>query len=125
MKNFTFSLLTLFLITLSSCSEMTKEFKFMNELRSEISEEYDTNEVEINLRNKNILVVSFSDSKFDDYSSGEKKRIAKRIGAMVRKKTKNREPIKSGKVEFVDETEVGILKQSDSDTYNMYEEVAD
>ena len=125
MKKFTVSLITLLIITISSCSEMTEEFKFMNEIRNEISENYGTNEVEINLRNKDMLIVSFSDPKFNTYSSEKKENISREIGALVKIIGKDREPISSGVVKFIDQKNYGVAKTSTSETYHMYGEIGD
>ncbi|WP_299984488.1 hypothetical protein [uncultured Pontibacter sp.] len=72
MKKCTYAILAILLITLSSCSEMTGEFKYMNQLKETISKTYETEKVEIDIKNKSELTVSLLDSKFDHYSQAEK-----------------------------------------------------
>jgi hypothetical protein len=120
MKKITLSLISLLVITFSSCSEMAKEFKFMNEIRDEISKKYETNQVEINLQNKTKLIVTISDPKFKDFSSERKETISKKIGTLVKRIGKDRELINSGVVKFVVQKSYGVAKTSKSDIYDMY-----
>lgn len=113
--------LTILLISLFSCSEMSGEFKYMNQLKESISKKYETEKVEINIKNNNELMVSLSDPKFADYSLSEKKQIALEIGKLAEELREDKEAIKSGIVNFRDEENYGVVKTSDSETYQMYE----
>ena len=121
MKKTIAGILTIFLITLFSCSEVTGEFEYMNELKNSISERYGTEKVEINIKNKSELIVSLVDPKFDDYSSAKKEQIALEIGELAQGFREGKEKIKKGVVNFRDEENYGIAKTSSTETFQMYE----
>ncbi|WP_242927609.1 hypothetical protein [Pontibacter vulgaris] len=120
MKKITSAILTVLLITLFSCSEMSGEFKYMNQLKESISKKYETEKVEINIKNNNELTVSLIDPKFVDYSPAKKEQIALEIGKLAKDLSEDKETIKLGVVNFRDEANYGIVKTSDSETFQMY-----
>ena len=120
MKTCTSAILSILLITLISCSEMTGEFEYMNQLEKAIPEKYETEQVEVNIRNKNELTVSLIDSKFDDYSPAEKEQVSREIGKLAQELREDKGKIKSGVVNFRDEENYGIAKTSDTETFQMY-----
>lgn len=93
----------------------------MDQLKDSISEKYQTEKIDINIRNNDKLTVSLKDPKFDDYSSDRKEQVAREIGKMVRELEYFPEQIKTGLVKFVNEKKSGIAKTSSSHLYNMYE----
>ncbi len=93
----------------------------MNQLKESISQKYETEKVEINIKNNNELTVSLIDPKFVDYSPAEKEQIALEIGKLAKELSEDKETIKSGVVNFRDEENYGIVKTSDSETFQMYE----
>lgn len=121
MKKYTTATLIILLITLFSCSEMTGEFEYMNRLKKSISEKYETEKVEINIKNNNELIVSLIDPKFDDYSPAKKEQISREIGKIAQELREDKEKIKSGVVKFRDEKNYGIAKTSNTVTFQMYE----
>ncbi len=121
MKECTSVVLLILLVTLLSCSEMTGEFKYMNRLKKSISEKYETEKVEINIKNNNELIVSNIDPKFDDYTPAKKEQISREIGKLAQELREDKEAIKSGVVNFRDEENYGIAKTSNTVTFQMYE----
>ena len=120
MKKTITGILAIFLITLFSCSEMAGEFEYMDELKNSISEKYETEKVEINIKNSNELIVTLTDQKFGDYSSAKKGRIALEIGKLAQELREGKKKIKTGGVNFRDEENYGIAKTSNSVTFQMY-----
>ncbi|EJF09788.1 hypothetical protein O71_12904 [Pontibacter sp. BAB1700] len=121
MRKYTFVFLTMLLISLLSCSEMGGELNYMNRLKKSISEKYETDKVEINIKNKSELTVSLVDSKFDDYSPAKKEQVAREIGKLAQELREDKEPIKTGVVNFRDEENYGIAKTSSTVSFQMYE----
>lgn len=119
-KTFT-GIMTIFLITLFSCSEVVGEFEYMDELKNAISEKYETGKVEINIKNNNELTVSFTDPKFDDYSSAKKERIALEIGKLAQELREGKEGIKTGVVNFRDEENYGVAETVNTVSFQMFE----
>ncbi|MBF9254829.1 hypothetical protein I2I11_16115 [Pontibacter sp. 172403-2] len=120
MKRITTAILTILLITIFSCSEMTGELKYMYELKESISEKYETEKIEINIKNNGELIVSLIDPKFDDYNSARKEQISKEIGKIAQELREDKGNIKSGVVKFRDEENYGIAKISSTETFQMY-----
>ncbi|MBX0332267.1 hypothetical protein K3G39_03370 [Pontibacter sp. HSC-14F20] len=120
MKKYKSAILTILLITLFSCSEMSGEFKYMNQLKKSIAEKYKTAEVEINIKNNNELTVSLIDPKFDDLSPAKKEQIAREIGKLAQELREDERTIKSGVVNFRDDEDYGVAKTSSTETYQMY-----
>ena len=121
MKKITTTILTVLFITLFSCSEVTGEFKYMDELKKSISEKYETEKVEINIRNNDELIVSLVDPKFDDFNTDRKEQIAQEIGKLAQELREDKEKLKSGVLKFRDEANYGIAKASSTETFQMYE----
>lgn len=113
--------LTILLAPLFSCSEVIGEFNYMNQLKKSISEKYETEKVEINIKNNNELTVSLIDPKFDDYSPAKKEQISREIGKLAQEFRKDKEGIKSGVVNFRDEENYGVVETSSTETFKMYE----
>jgi hypothetical protein len=120
MKKCASTIMAILLITLFSCSEVTGEFEYMNRLKKSIAEKYETEKVEINIKNKNELTVSLIDSKFDEYSPEKKEQISREIGKLAQELREDKEKIKSGVVNFRDEKNYGIANTSDTETFQMY-----
>jgi hypothetical protein len=114
MRIFTSVVLSILLVSLFSCSEMTGEFNYMNRLKESISEKYETQKVEVNIKNNNELIVSLIDPKFDDYTPARKEQISREIGKLAQELREDKEKIKSGVVSFRDEESYGIVKKSSS-----------
>ena len=121
MNKKTITIFTFFITLIISCSQLSGEFTYMMNLRDAISEEYDTRQVEVNLKNKTEITVTFKDSKFEDFSGKRKEKISHDIGEMARELQEDREPVKTGVVIFVSEKNYGIAKTSESDSYNMFD----
>ncbi len=120
MKKINFTLLTFLLTLFISCSNLTEEFVFMNDLKESISDKYETEKVEIKINNKTELIVLIKDSKFESYSGKEKARISYDIGSMAMNLKTSKEKIKSGSVKFISEENYGVVKTSEIDSYKMY-----
>lgn len=120
MKKYACTILPIFLIILFSCSEMTGEFKYMIQLKKAISEKYESDKIDINIKNNNELIVSLIDPKFDDYTATKKEQIALEIGKLAQELSEDKETIKSGTVSFQDEKNYGIAKISSAETFPMY-----
>lgn len=121
MKNITTTIFSILMITLSSCSEVTAEFKYMDELKKSITEKYETDQVELNIQNSEELIVSFTDPKFDHLSSAEKEQISREIGKVAQELRGDKEKIYKGLVNFRDEKDYGIARTSSTETFEMYE----
>ncbi|MCP2045853.1 hypothetical protein [Pontibacter sp. HSC-36F09] len=121
MRKYTLIVLTTLLIGLLGCSEMTGEFNYMDRLKKSISAKYETDEVEINIKNNNELTVSLIDPKFHDFSPAKKEQIAREIGKLAQELREDKESIKSGVVNFRDEENYGIAKTSSTVSFQMYE----
>jgi len=104
-----------------SCSNVTNELSFMNDLKESISEKYDIEKVELKMNNGSNLTVIIKDSKFENYDLKRKQRISSEIGQMITHLRDNDEPIKSGSVRFMNEDNYGIIKTSDSESFKMFE----
>lgn len=118
-------LFTLFIsITCFNCSEkIKKNVLLIQELKTNISKTYNTEHVEVKLStsdNNSILKISLEDSKFNDYSSKEKQSMANDIGTMALKYKDSLHQITQGELTFIDKTNYGLVKTSNSDSYNMY-----
>lgn len=120
MNKTTITIFTFFMTLIIGCSQLSGEFSYMMKLRDAISEEYDTKQVEVNLRNKTEITVTFKDSKFEDYSGKRKEKISHDIGVLARNLGEGQESIESGEVIFVTEKNYGIAKTSESDSYSMF-----
>lgn len=121
MKKHTSVVLTIFITALFSCSEVAGEFTYMNRLKEAISEKYETEKIEINIKNDDELIVSLIDPKFDEYSETKKERISREIGQLAQELREDKETIKSGLVNFRDEENYGVVKASSTETFKMYE----
>ena len=120
MNKKTITIFAFFITLIISCSQLSGQFAYMMELRDAISEEYDTRQVEVNLKNKTVITVTFKDSKFEDFSGKRKEKISHDIGEMARNLAEGQEPFESGEVIFVTERNYGIAKTSESDSYSMF-----
>ncbi len=120
MKRINFTILTFLLILFISCSNSAEEFLFMKELKTSISDKYETEKVEIKINNKTELSVLFKDSKFENYSKNKKERISFEIGKMAMDLNENKEKIKTGVVKFISEENYGIVKTTDTESFKMY-----
>ncbi|MFC6997825.1 hypothetical protein [Rufibacter roseus] len=121
MKKCTSAILTILLPFLFSCSEVTGEFKYMYRLKKSITEKYETDKIEINIKNNSELTVSLLDPKFNEYSPAKKEQISLEIGKLAQELREDKETINSGVVNFRDEENYGIAKTSSTQTYQMYE----
>ena len=121
MKKFNLLILSILLITTIGCSNLTGKFKFMNELKNSVSEKYGTEEVEVQLINKNDLLVVLKDSKFENYSPEEKKDVSLEIGEIVSNLNTNDININNGQVQFLTEKDYGLIKTGDAQSFKMHE----
>lgn len=111
-----------------NCAKQKEDFSFMFNLKETISENYDTDSIKINmLENENhvVLNISLEDSKFNYYSPENKQKIAREIGKLalqLRNKISQTDlkPIEMGELTFVDKSNFGIIKTSNSDSYKMH-----
>ncbi len=120
MKNFITIIISITLALFISCSETRGEFKFMNELKQAISEKYDIEKVEINIKSNNELFVSLIDRKLKNHTSESKKQMSLDIGKLAQELRGDKEKIKAGEVKFVEEQKYGIAKTSKTESYSMY-----
>ena len=120
MKRVTTVFLTIFLVTLAGCGEVTGELQYLDDLKRSISEKYDTEEVEVNINTQTELEVLLKDSKFSDLSEVRKEEISKEIGGLAKKLRHDRNQITKGIVKFRDEENYGILKTSRTEGFQMY-----
>lgn len=80
-----YSILILFIAisaVFTSCSEFSRGLSYAMDLQEEISEKYDSDEVEVTIKN-NILRVSLIDNKISGYSKWEKQEILSEIEAIA------------------------------------------
>ena len=120
MRKIKFTLFTVMMTLLVSCSNVTNKLSFMHELKESISEKYDIEEVELKMNNGSNLIVIIKDSKFKNYDSKKKQRISRAIGKISTNLRDDGETIKSGTVRFVSEENYGIVETSDSEDFNMF-----
>jgi hypothetical protein len=95
----------------------------IQELKTNISKTDNTEHVKVELStsdNNSILKILLEDSKFNNYSSKEKQSMANDIGTMALKYKDSLHQITQGKLTFIDKTNYGLVKTSNSDSYNMY-----
>ncbi|GAB2772568.1 hypothetical protein GCM10010465_18540 [Actinomadura fibrosa] len=91
----------------------------MKELNEAITEKYDFKDVNLTM-DLNSLTVSLVDDRFDSYSPQRKKELAIEIGRLARSIKKNQPDLEDANVTFVNETTVGPVKMSDSESYPMF-----
>lgn len=120
MKKITTTIFAVIFISLLSCSEMTGEFEFMNELKTSISGKYETSEIEIKMENRELIVI-LKESDFSHLNVAEKEQISREIGKLVNEIRGKKEKTGSGVVKFREEGDYGIAKTSSTETYQMYE----
>ena len=121
MKKITSIIYSIILITLFSCSQVAGELKYMNDLKHSISEKYESEKVEINIKNNNELTISLIDPKFDNFSPDKKEQISREIGKLAQELREDKEKIKRGVVKFRDEESFGIAKISSTESFQMYD----
>ncbi|MFI1772365.1 hypothetical protein [Thalassobellus citreus] len=120
MKKTTFIFTLFAFIIVINCSKARENISYMYNLKEAISDNYDTDDIKINITNKNEieeLNISISDSKFNSYSSKKKQIIANEIGKIASKLRENK--IITGKLIFIDESNYGIVKTSKTDSYKI------
>lgn len=91
----------------------------MYKLKEAISENYDTDDIKINIskNNKNeLLNILIEDSKFNNYSPKKKQNMANEIGEIA---LELRKKVITGELTFVDKSNYGIVKTSKSDSYKI------
>lgn len=115
-----YSILILFIAisaVFTSCSEFSRGLSYAMDLQEEISEKYDSDEVEVTIKN-NILRVSLIDNKISGYSKWEKQEILSEIEAIA-SNLENKPELSHGVVKFVTKGSNGIVKTSTSDSMQM------
>lgn len=120
MKRFSFAFIFLILFTFSSCSKASNEIMFMNSLKNDISKIYNIERVDIKIMDQNDIKISLIDSRFNNYSSEEKQKIAKQIGELVIELRKDMSKIKTGELTFTDESNYLIVKTSKTESFNLF-----
>ncbi|MCK5443571.1 MAG: hypothetical protein KAJ23_16925 [Maribacter sp.] len=107
------------IVLVSSCSQERGSLIYMNDLKKKISKDYRTEQIEINITNKN-LTVSLLDSKFENYGSIKKQGIAREIGQLAKDIKEDGPKLESGVVKFINTSNYIIARTSKSESYNMY-----
>ncbi|GGD27651.1 hypothetical protein [Hyunsoonleella pacifica] len=93
----------------------------MKELKEEISKEYDIENIKINITNQDkeqVLNILIGDSKFNNYNTRNKQKLAFEIGKLAFK-VYNPSDIILGKLTFEKESNYGLVKTSSSNSYKM------
>ena len=119
--NLLFTLLTFLLIF--NCSKAREDLSYLYSLKEAISENFETDLIKINIsenEKSEVLNISIEDSKFNHYSPKKKQKMANNIGEIALKLRKNTQKTITGELTFVDESNYGIFKTSDSQTYNIF-----
>lgn len=115
-------ILSFIIITTFSCSQFRKELSQMKELKEEISKEYDIENIKINITNhqdkEQVLNILIGDSKFNNYNTRNKQKLAFEIGKLAFK-VYNPSDIILGKLTFEKESNYGLVKTSNSNSYKM------
>lgn len=117
MRNCLFILFYFLLLGLGSCSGFDRITDAL-ELKNEIEEKYDSEEVEVKVTNKEDISVSLIDKDLSDLSPQEKQKIAVEIGEMVLEMQP--EGFKAGTVHFVENTHMLNVKTSSSVAFEMF-----
>ncbi|MGE5944976.1 MAG: hypothetical protein ACM31G_11620 [Flavobacteriales bacterium] len=120
MKKLPLTLFFLFLITLSSCSKEKGEFIYMLNLKNDISKTYNINRVDIKMLNEDAITITLIDSRFNNYSSEKKQKLAKQIGILVTELRGDMIKIKKGELIFTDESNHLIVKTTKSESFNIF-----
>lgn len=118
-RSFLAAVIVLTTVFFSSCAEVSGSIQYMKELNEAITEKYDFEDVNLTM-DLNSLTVSLIDERFENYTPDQKKELAIEIGRLARSIKKNQPDLKDAKVTFVDETKVGPVKMSDSESFPMF-----
>lgn len=100
-----------------SCSRFVEGLSYGLHLQEEILEKYDSDEVEVSIKN-NFLTVSLIDNNFYSYSDSEKQEMVREIGAIA-SSLENKPELSGGEVKFVTKGLNGIVKTSSSDAMSL------
>ncbi|TRZ40798.1 hypothetical protein D3A96_15280 [Robertkochia marina] len=96
---------------------ITEKLQLLDTLKESISSNLETEDVDLELINNEELVVVLKDSKFQDYSTDEKRNLSYEIGQMV----SNLEiELENGQVQFLTEEKQGFFKTSDGESFDMF-----
>lgn len=92
----------------------------MNNLKNNISKIYDIQRIDIKMLNQDDIKITFTDSRFNNYSSNEKQKLAKEIGALVTKLTEDKSKIITGELIFIDESNYLLVKAKKSESFKIF-----
>ena len=92
----------------------------MNDLKNEISKTYGIEKVNIELLNQNSLKISFTDSRFNNYSTDKKQKLAKQIGKLIEESRDKMPGIRTGELIFIDETNFIVGKSTKAESFKIF-----
>jgi hypothetical protein len=101
------------------CEVVTSNIEYMKQLNEAIDEKYDFEDVNLTM-DLDALTVSLVDKSFADYSTQQKKELAREIGQLARQIKKNQPDLTDANVKFVNEKKIGPVKMSDSESFPMF-----
>lgn len=109
--------------SLISCKGIGRKIKDTQELKEQISSELNINTIKVDVLIENgekTINVLIEDGKFKNYSPKQKRFMAKQIEKIILEQNKDHLNIKSGKLVFKTESDYGVLKTSDSESYKIF-----
>jgi hypothetical protein len=115
MKKYVLPLILIFVLPACNLGTTIKE---AIHLSSEIKDKYHCNEAEVTVNNGSEVVVTISNSSYQDSSDDIKQRVANEIGQMVIA-DKKLGTIKEGKVLFSSTTKYGPVQTRNSSSFDM------
>ncbi len=118
-KTLLFLPLILLGILSGSCSGVISDFKYMDTLKDTLSSRYDTEDIHIEMKNQDEIIISFVNSKFDTGTDEEREKMAEEIGAILRTPLQDRPNLTKGTLEFVQKSNYIIASSSSTQSYNL------
>lgn len=109
--------------SLISCKGIGRKIKDTQELKEQISSELNINTIKVDVLVENgekTINILIEDGKFKNYSSKQKRLMAKQIEKIILEQNKEHLNIKSGKLVFKTESDFGVLKTTDSESYKIF-----
>ena len=110
-------------LVLFNCSKAKDNLVSMYNLKENIENTYNTDQIDIKVNEDeyNIAVlITITDPKFDSYSVKQKRNMAKTIGAFAINATEETSKTKTAELLFKNETNLLLVKKTDSEHYKMY-----
>ncbi|MBL7472571.1 hypothetical protein [Robertkochia sediminum] len=97
------------------------KLKALDLLSNTIEDQYNIENVDIELNNLDELIITLKDSDLKTLSPSEKAAMAHEIGELARSLDPDLEKLEKGHVQFVSEAKLGMLKTGDTETFTMFE----